>query len=120
MEKYALDFSPPLIGFTGNFNTFRLGVAWTKRVKAGDRVLMVNTARSLVIARARITDVDSGSLRDMAIKHGSQNHNHSEFSPDIAAQRITQSMIKRYGPHKCSEDSKVTVIYLEIIEHAPV
>lgn len=119
MEKYFLDFSPPINGMHGIFNTFRLGAAWIKRVEPGDNVLLANKARSLVIGRAVVSEVDSGTLKEMAIKHGYQNHSQEGYAPEEAAQRITQSMIKRYGPHKCSEESKVTVLYLEIIEHAP-
>lgn len=119
MDKYALDFAPPLMGLDGQFNTFRLGVAWTRRVQENDTLLLINRARSLVIGRARIHSIDSGKLSDMASKHAMFNHNHKGYSQTVAAERLVTSMIKRYGPQKCNEDSKVTVLYMEIIEHAP-
>ena len=118
MEKYVLDFAPPIIGMDGVFNTFRLGAAWVKRVEGGEVILLVNKARSLVIGRAKVVDIEVGTLTDMAQKHAYRNHNHREYEQTVAAERLIQSMIKRYGPHKCNENSKVTVMYLEIIEYA--
>ena len=118
MEKYFLDFAPPIVGMEGVFNTFRLGIAWTKRVEPNDIILLTNKARSTVIGRAKVVDIKIGTLSEMAATDARFNHNHREYKTLVAAERLVESMIKRYGPQKCSENSKVTVIYLEIIEHA--
>ena len=98
----------------GVFNTFRLGVAWKKRIGPGDTVFITCKSKSLVIGVAKVLFVEVGELSEMAGLHASLNHNHKGSSDPKAT--LVSGMIKRYGPHKCGENSKVAVIYLEIIE----
>ncbi|WP_323016363.1 hypothetical protein [Castellaniella sp.] len=115
MEKYVLGFAPPVTGLEGQFNTFRLGVAWGKRLNEHDTVILVNQPRSEILARAEVVSVQCGVFSDMAAMHATRNHNYRGLTREEASQRLIASMIKRYGPHKCSENSKVTVIYLRVI-----
>lgn len=119
MDKYVLDFAPPLAGIEGTFNTFRLGVAWSKRVSEGDMVLLINKPKAQVIGRAQVQSVSVGTLSEMAVTDARFNHNQKGLDVEGAPARMIASMIKRYGPQMCRETSKVTVINLQMVEHGP-
>lgn len=112
----VIEFSPPMSGIDGEFNTFRLGVAWSKRVAPGDTVLLIDRKQFSVIGKAQVTDVKVGSLRDMSALHARHNHNQKGLDPQGADERLMSNMIKRYGPHKCLHTTKVTVIGMKRIE----
>lgn len=107
-----IEFSPPIYGIDGEFNTFRLGVAWAKRLTPGERVLLVDKKNFSVMCCAEVTGLEVGVLREMGELHGFRNHNQKHLPQEGAGERITAAMIKRYGPNKCCETSKVTVIHL--------
>lgn len=110
---YILDFSPPARGIEGTFNTVRLGGAWAKRLAPGDRVLLVERPKSILIGAATIEHVEVGTLRAIATEHAHRNHNQIvEDDAEGAPDRLVTAMIKRYGPHKCNENSKVTMILM--------
>lgn len=112
----VLEFSPPMSGIEGEFNTFRLGVAWSKRVAPGDTVLLIDRKQFSVIGKAKITGVQVGSLRDMSALHARHNHNQKGLDPQGADERLIINMVKRYGPNKCDENKRVTVIGMKRIE----
>jgi hypothetical protein len=107
-----IEFSPPMSGLDGEFNTFRLGIAWSKRLMPGDLVCLMNKKEFLLMGHAEVTAVHVGKLSDMSALHARRNHNQLGLPPDGAGERLIANMIKRYGPHKCLYDSKVTVIYM--------
>lgn len=109
---YVIEFAPPMSGFEGSFNTFRLGLKWSRVLKPGDKVLLVDKKQSMVFAVAQVEGVHTGKLSEMAQEHAARNHNQKGLDSLEAPSRLTVNMIKRYGPHKCSENSKVTVIDL--------
>ncbi|WP_374335318.1 hypothetical protein [Methyloversatilis sp.] len=113
---YILEFSPPMSGFEGDFNTFRLGGKWQRVLKPGDKMLLVDKRTSAVFAVAEVQGADAGKLRDMANTFASFNHNQRELDCAGAPDRLISNMIKRYGPHKCSETSRVSVIHLRRIK----
>lgn len=113
---HVIEFSPPMEGIDGEFNTFRLGMAWFKRLVRGEEVLLIDRKQFCVIGRATVTDIQTGPLREMSYQHGSHNHNQKHLPPDGAGERVIAAMIKRYGPNKCCDSSKVTVIYMKRTE----
>lgn len=101
-------------GLEGSFNTFRLGLRYSKTLKPGDKVLLIDKSKMLCFGRATVKKVTVGILRDMANLYAHDNHNQKDTAPEEAPDRLVENMIKRYGPHICNENKKVTVIYLKL------
>lgn len=110
----VIDFSPPMMGIEGEFNTFRLSGAWSKRIEAGSIVILMDKKLMSVMGYAKVTGVHVGKLSEMANQYAHLNHNQKHLPSEGAPDRLISAMIKRYGPHKCSENSRVTVIHLAI------
>lgn len=100
-------------GLEGTFNTFRLGLRYSKVLKPGDKVLLIDKAKMVCFGRATVKKVVVGKLRDMANFYAHDNHNQKETLPEQAPDSLVANMMKRYGPHICNENKKVTVIYLK-------
>jgi hypothetical protein len=120
-----LSYPVPFLPFTSEdglelpaFNTIRLGKAWFKRLKKGDRVLLAH--KHLILCSARVAMVDCGSINDMLQKHARFNHvelalaqkDRVNYAPSLAPHRRLQSMLKNYGPQKVSDAAHITVIGL--------
>lgn len=112
---HVIDFSPPMLNLEGEFNTFRLGGAWAKRIKPGDRVGLLDKKRMCLVGYATVTGVHRGKLNELSPMHGRHNHNQKHLPGEGAGERVVAAMIKRYGPHKCRDTSLVTVIELKEI-----
>lgn len=111
-----IEFYPPMSGIEGDFNTFRLGLAWSKRLSRGDRVLLIDKKQYALMGVGEVLDIHVGKLREMSTTHGCHNHNQKHLPQDGAGERVVAAMIKRYGPNKCSENSNVTVLYIRRID----
>lgn len=109
---YVLEFEPPLQGFDGEFNTFRLGWAWAKRVKRGRHVLLMNSKTKEVFGRARVLNIWTGTLLDLATMMASRNHNQLGKAPSEATSDLMGRMRDRYGPHIARDDKRCTVILM--------
>lgn len=110
MQVRVIDFSPPATGFDTFFNTFRLGIAWAKRVSPGERVLLMDNKQHIVFGLAEVVAVKVGRLGEMAAIHAGFNHN--QLGNINAAADLIAGTIKRYGPHRTNVEKKYTVIYL--------
>lgn len=111
-----LDFAPPMLGIDGEFNTFRLGGAWAKRVQPGDKVALMDKKEMSLMGWAVVTGVHMGKLNELSALHGRRNHNQKHLPSEGAGERVIAAMMKRYGPNKCCETSRVTVIDMRRIE----
>lgn len=107
----VLEFYPPMKGLDGRFNTFRLGLASSRRMKKGDYVLLIDKRTSAAFAKAKVTGVHTGTLREMASLYAAQNHNQRD-DPEHASENIVIALTKRYGPQMVNPDKKFTVIEL--------
>lgn len=114
MHIHVIEFAPPMSGFKTFFNTFRLGVAWAKRVHPGERVLLLDTKTHIVFGVAEVISVKVGSLGEMAAIHAAFNHN--QLGNPEAAKDLIAGTIRRYGPHRVTVDKKYTVIYLRRLQ----
>lgn len=112
VTMFVIEFSPPMMGIEGHFNTVRLGTKWSKCLNVGDRVLLVDKRKSEVMKSATVEAVAVGKLGEMAQLHAAQNHNQRGLDATGAPRRLIDNMIKRYGPNMCDENKRVTVIYL--------
>jgi hypothetical protein len=110
MELHVIDFSPPMSGFESFFNTFRLGIAWAKRVQVGELVLLMDNKAHTIFGCAEVISVKVGKLGEMAALHAAFNHN--QLGAENPAAKLIEGTIKRYGPHRVNVDKKYTVIYM--------
>lgn len=115
MLIHILEFSPPMTGFETFFNTFRLGIAWSKRLAPGMKVLLVDKKNHTAFGIAEVINIKTGKLGELAPIHAYMNHNQLHTSRAEAPRRLIEGSIKRYGPHKCNENKLFTVIYLKRI-----
>lgn len=107
----VIDFVPPINGVEGEFNTFRLGLFYSKRLKPGDKVYLMNVKDKFIFGRAVVTDIQVGPLADMAKLHA--QHNHAMLSnPGDREQDLLALLTKFYGPHIATPKKKTTVVYL--------
>ena len=111
-----MEFAAPMSGIDGEFNTFRLGGAWSKRVAPGDKIVLMDKKECALMGWALVTGVHVGKLNELSTLHGFHNHNQKHLSPEGAGDRVVAAMQKRYGPHKCRDTSMVTVINMKRIE----
>lgn len=109
---HVIEFSPPMSGFDNEFNTFRVGVKWSKRLKVGDVVGLIDTKESKLFGIAEVVGIHQGKLRQVAEQHACRNHNQLGLDPAGAADRLIANMFKRYGPRIINDDKQTTVIEL--------
>jgi len=112
-DIHVIDFSAPMDGLTDEFNTVRLGMKLSRSLEPGDTVMLVEKPKSVLIGWAQVIRTDVGTLKDIAARYAALNHNQKGLDPDGAPARLIENMVKRYGPHKCGENSKVTMIHLK-------
>jgi hypothetical protein len=112
-----LKFKPPLLGFEGDFNTFRLGPAWHSRVAVGDTVALMNAKTGEIFMRAKVTAVHLGDKREMAELYGKDGH---RLKAQGITENVGEAMLKRlknaYGTRAFNNAAQATVIYLRAIE----
>lgn len=104
-------FVPPLIGFEGEFNTFRPGVAWTDRVKPGDIVGLYDSKQEIVFGKAEVTGIDGGRIQTMLNDYAHMNHLMLSEIGDFR-NKLFAVLKKIYGPQIIGDASRVTVISL--------
>jgi len=117
MDKtYVLGFIPPISGVESEFNTFRLGSAYTKRLKEGDQVFLMNEKEKAVFGRAVVVSIENAPLNELCVMHGSKNHTQIGQEAITAPERLFHLLTRIYGPHIAKPDKKATAIYLRRIE----
>lgn len=108
---HYVEFVPPVCGIEGSFNTFRLGLAYSKRLLVGDRVFLADTKAKAVIAEAAVEYLHVGPLEDMLQRHAFMNHA-VRYEADNHSQKLYDILMKFYGPHIVTLKKKTTVIGL--------
>ncbi|EPW3311205.1 hypothetical protein ACWKBX_002277 [Acinetobacter baumannii] len=117
MKHYVLDFVPPLQGMDDHFNTIRLGVTWSKKLAAGDRVYLQNSKTKMIEGLAIVDRVIVEKLGELCAYYGADNHTEIDSEDKCrSAERLYKLTLKLYGPHIASAMKKSTVIYLRRIE----
>lgn len=118
MQHHIIDFYPPIVGLENEFNTVRLGIAWSKRLNIGDEVYLSDNKERKVIGKAVVTDIQKGKLQEICEIHAANNHINKEFqeSADYSASLKLMNVIQKfYGPHVALPTKMATVIYLRRI-----
>lgn len=102
----------------GSVNTFRLGMAWATRVTPGQRVRLDSNGGK-VFGYAMISDIFSGTLRDMADTHAAENHM-LRLRSDVSdySEEMFKILRYAYGKLYVAWDRPVTVLYLEPVRGA--
>lgn len=108
-----IKFSYPRRGLTGDFNTFRLGRKLGQTLVPGEVVELVDSRSAKLLKRATVTAVHTGQLDQMAQLHAALAHNWKEYPEAERPGLLMASMMKRYPPGRCREDSTVSVIYMK-------
>ncbi|MCG5512785.1 hypothetical protein [Ectothiorhodospira shaposhnikovii] len=109
-------FRPPLVGFEDEFNTFRMGTAWARRIFPGSVVTLLDTKSESLFAAASVTRVYSGSIDDMATLYAAQNHlaKAGLIEKDNAAQSMKATLRKMYGNLIYSQNKNATVVFMKV------
>ena len=116
MDIPVIAFIPPIIGVEDEFNTFRLGLALSKRLEPGRIVALMNQKTMTIFCQAEVMGTATGPLLQMCIQHGAGNHSELE-NADIenSPARLFALMQQIYGPHIATEAKKTTVVMLRRI-----
>lgn len=95
----TIAFNPPLQGFYGVFNTFRLGKASAKNLKKGQVVGLLDTRSGELFGHASIVGLVSGDKELVALDYATENHNmkNSNLPQDDAAGELLSRLYRRYG-----------------------
>lgn len=59
---HIIEFTPPMQGFEGKFNTFRLGKKYSVILKQGDRVGLVDKKEHYIFALAKVEAILTGDF----------------------------------------------------------
>jgi len=116
MEVPVIGFIPPVEGVEGEFNTFRLGSTFVKRLKEGDEVFLMDEKNKVVFGRAQVMRVEGGLLGELCLLHAEKNHRELKHDAEGASERLFKYLQKIYGPHIATPTKKACVIYMRRLE----
>lgn len=109
----VIEFVPPITGIGGDFNTFRLGTFYFKRLIVGDRVALVDSKERLIVGFAVVTYLEMGKLADMLQLYAYMNHTQIANVGEVSRERALMAVMQRlYGPHVATPTKNTTVIGL--------
>lgn len=113
----VLAFTQPK-GIDDEFNTFRMGTTWVRRVAPGSVVGLLDGKTKSIIGQARVTAVYCGDKATMAKAYGEDNH--LLIARGIKGEAVQAFMLKvlrnTFGKLIYQSQEKATVIYLERIK----
>lgn len=115
---HFIDFVQPT-GIDAYFNTFRLGLFYSKCLKPGETVAIVDNKSKAVVGYASVEQVFTGHLEEMLKSHAPANHAVISFDQGHH-QRLAEILTKFYGPHIATPTRKTTVVYLRRIKWEPL
>lgn len=100
-----------MAGTEGEFNTFRLGGAWSKRVTVGQRLGLVDSSYERV-GEAIVRAVHCGPRVSMIEEHAAKNHLMLAAKPDNPVEAMTRKLRNLYGPNFLTKAELMTVFDL--------
>lgn len=116
MEVSVIGFIPPVEGVETEFNTFRLGSSFVKRLKEGDEVFLMDEKNKIVFGKAQVLRVEGGLLGELCLMHAAKNHRELKNDPQAAPESLFKYLQKIYGPHIATPTKKACVIYMKRLE----
>jgi hypothetical protein len=114
---HVIGFIPPIVGIESVFNTLRLGVALTKKLKIGDSVLLMDEKAKKIIGAAIVEDLSVGSLAELCVLHAQFNHTEIGKTDGQSGARLFALIQKLYGPHIAAYNKKSTVVTLRRVNY---
>jgi len=106
----------PVIGFTdptgtdGEFNTFRRGLGWARRLVIGQRVGLYDLKADRMVGYARVEAIVSGVLGDLLLSHSAFNHLMKALPVDDAPEALQRVLRKAYGTTYAAPSETFSVI----------
>lgn len=94
-------------------NTVRVGVAWTQRLRIGDRIALYHAKAKRIFGHAIVTDLVAGPIADVLRDHAHNNHLMLDHDPATAAGELRDWQLRNYGPRIINEKTRLTAIYLQ-------
>jgi len=101
-----------LDGMGEEFNTFRLGSAWARRVKPGQAIGLLNR-QGEKIGEAVVKAVHCGDKEEMLNEHARYNHLMIAKPHDNPAAELKRLIRNMYGTNYLANASSFSVIYLK-------
>lgn len=97
------------------FNTFRLGKAWTHRVLKGDKIALVHKPSMDIIRVAEVTAIHCGKKTSMIVQHSWMNHTYidQKLTKRGASARMKSLLPSLNGPLIYKYAEHITVIYFK-------
>ena len=116
MNLHVIGFIPPIVGVDNEFNTFRLGGFYQKRLSIGSQVYLLNEKEKMIFGRAHVENIDVGALGEMLLIHAHKNHTEIGNDSNTAPERLHETIRRIYGPHIATLTKKTTVIFMKRLE----
>ena len=116
MNSTVIGFVSPVFGVEGEFNTFRIGSFYAKRLSPGDVVYLLNEKEKIIFGKAEVLRVEAGPVGEMCVLYAHQNHTELSNNPVTAPERLYATPRKIYGPHVLTVNKKATVVFLKRLE----
>lgn len=117
------DFIPAL-GFSvlsglhlSEWNTIRVGNAWSNRLQVGQQAAIFDTKNNQFVKFASVTGIHSGNILDMVDQHALHNHavaaeiTSGRTNEQDANVRMMRILKNAYGTNIASPDRDASVIY---------
>lgn len=101
-----------LDGMNDEFNTFRLGSAWSRRVKPGQSIGLLNR-EGLKVGEAIVKAVHCGDKDEMLKEHAQHNHLMIAEPHEKPASELKRRIRNMYGPNYLANADSFSVIYLK-------
>ena len=117
ISTMTIGFIPPVIGVESEFNTFRLGSFYSKNLRIGEEVFLLDEKTKRVFGKAKVTEIITGKLKELCLAHA--HNNHTEVVKEDrtnSAESLMLLLRKIYGPHIATDNKGSTVIYMKRIE----
>lgn len=112
MSISLISFVSPVTGVDAEFNTFRLGEAYAKRLNPNDVVALINEKTKHLFGFAQVTKLVTGRLDELCAIHAYMNHTQLGEPATEAPAQVYKTLQRIYGPHIVKPDKKATVIYM--------
>ena len=99
-------------GFTGRFNTLRLGDA-TDKYRVGDKLCLCDLEGN-VVTRAEVLRLIVGNKQEIILEHCKRNHANKSFrgNREQCAEETLKRMRRHYHSHLWARQSLMTAIYM--------
>ncbi len=100
----------------GDFNTFRRGGAWSRRVSAGVQVGLLNLKTSKIMGYAVVINSRTDPLSILLERFAHNNHMVKHLHPDETEDELQKLLYRYYGKNYAAPDEVFSVIKMRKID----